>query len=63
VKAVEYYLKERLQGTSLADLGEWVHFCFSYTLTPQNIDRAFNMLHHLRYTGEIIDRALSDEEA
>lgn len=27
VKAVEYYLKERLQGTSLADLREWVHFC------------------------------------
>ena len=25
VKAVEYYLKERLQGTSLADLHEWVH--------------------------------------
>jgi adenylosuccinate lyase len=27
VKAVEYYLKERLQETSLADLREWVHFC------------------------------------
>ncbi len=27
VKAVEYYLKERLQGTSLADVQEAVHFC------------------------------------
>src|SRR5882672_4613923 len=27
VKAVEYYLKERLQGTTLDDLREWVHFC------------------------------------
>jgi adenylosuccinate lyase len=27
VKAVEYYLKERLQETSLADMREWVHFC------------------------------------
>lgn len=27
VKAVEYYLKTRMQETSLADLSEWVHFC------------------------------------
>lgn len=26
VKAVEYFLKERLQGSSLADVLEWVHF-------------------------------------
>lgn len=26
VKAVEYVLKERLAGTSMADLAEWVHF-------------------------------------
>ena len=26
VKAVEYYLKERLAGTSLADIGEFIHF-------------------------------------
>jgi adenylosuccinate lyase len=26
-KAVEYYLKERLQGTTLEDMREWVHFC------------------------------------
>ena len=27
VKAVEYYLKERCQGTTLEDMCEWVHFC------------------------------------
>lgn len=27
VKAAEYYVRERLQGTSLADLQEFVHFC------------------------------------
>jgi adenylosuccinate lyase len=27
VKAVEYYLKERFQGTTLEDMREWVHFC------------------------------------
>ena len=27
VKAVEYYLKEKLDGTSLADIAEFVHFC------------------------------------
>ena len=26
VKAVEYYLKEQIDGTSLADLGEFIHF-------------------------------------
>src|SRR4029434_7859272 len=27
VKAVEYYLKERFQDTTLEDMCEWVHFC------------------------------------
>ena len=27
VKAVEYYLKDRLAETSLADIREWAHFC------------------------------------
>ena len=27
VKAVEYYLKERFQDTTLEDMREWVHFC------------------------------------
>ncbi len=31
-------------------------------LSGARMDQAFNLLHHLRYTGEIIDRALRDEE-
>ena len=31
-------------------------------LTPAEIDQAFDLNHHLRYTGTIIDRALRDEE-
>jgi adenylosuccinate lyase len=27
VKAVEYYLKERCQDTTLEDMREWLHFC------------------------------------
>lgn len=27
VKAVEYFIRERLEGTSLADVSEWTHFC------------------------------------
>jgi adenylosuccinate lyase len=27
VKAVEYYLQERLRGTSLEDVSQWIHFC------------------------------------
>ncbi len=29
VKAVEYFIKDRLQGTSLADCSEWVHFALT----------------------------------
>ncbi|HET6279425.1 MAG TPA: adenylosuccinate lyase [Polyangia bacterium] len=32
-------------------------------LTPAEIDRAFNLDHHLRNVGVIIDRALADEDA
>ena len=32
-------------------------------LTPAEIDQAFDLDHHLRHTGTIIDRALRDEEA
>ena len=32
-------------------------------LTPAEIDQAFDLGHHLRHTGTIIDRALRDEEA
>jgi adenylosuccinate lyase len=31
-------------------------------LTPAEIDQAFDLNHHLRFTGAIIDRALRDEE-
>ena len=31
-------------------------------LTPAEIDRAFDLNHHLRHTSAIIDRALRDEE-
>ena len=27
VKAVEYYLQEKLRGSSLEDVGQWIHFC------------------------------------
>ncbi len=44
VKAVEYFLKEKLQSTSLEELGEWVHFActsedinnLSYALMMRN---------------------------
>jgi adenylosuccinate lyase len=31
-------------------------------LTPAEIDQAFDLNHHLRYAGVIIDRALRDQE-
>jgi len=31
-------------------------------LTPAEIDQAFDLNHHLRYAGAIIDRALRDQE-
>jgi adenylosuccinate lyase len=34
VKAVEYYIKKRLAGTSLADISEWTHFA----LTSEDIN-------------------------
>jgi adenylosuccinate lyase len=34
----------------------------SAKLTPAEIDQAFDLNHHLRYAGTIIDRALRDEE-
>ena len=49
VKAVEYYIRERLQGTSLEDVGEWVHFC----CTSEDIN---NLSHAL-----MIKSALEDE--
>jgi len=31
-------------------------------LSPSDIDRAFDLSHHLRHTGAIIDRALEGED-
>ncbi|HXU60593.1 MAG TPA: adenylosuccinate lyase, partial [Polyangia bacterium] len=31
-------------------------------LTPAEIDRAFDLGHHLRHTGAIIDRALAEQD-
>jgi adenylosuccinate lyase len=32
-------------------------------LTADEIDRAFDLAHHLRHTGAIIDRALAEKDA
>lgn len=34
VKAIEYYLKSKVRGTSLEDFGEWIHFA----LTSEDVD-------------------------
>jgi hypothetical protein len=35
--------------------------CFEFPiLSAEELDRAFDLQHHLRWTGEIIDRALRD---
>jgi adenylosuccinate lyase len=44
VKAVEYFVKERLDGTSLADVREWVHFA----CTSEDIN---NLAHALMLKG------------
>jgi adenylosuccinate lyase len=44
VKAVEYYLKERFQSTTLEDMREWVHFC----CTSEDMT---NLAYALTYTG------------
>jgi adenylosuccinate lyase len=44
VKAVEYLIKERLAGTSLADVSEWVHFA----CTSEDIN---NLAHALMLKG------------
>lgn len=49
VKAVEYYIRERLAGTSLEDVSEWVHFC----CTSEDIN---NLSHAL-----MVKSALQDE--
>ncbi|MDO8561780.1 MAG: adenylosuccinate lyase [bacterium] len=34
VKAIEYYIKSKVKGTSLQDVGEWIHFA----LTSEDVD-------------------------
>ena len=46
VKAIEYYIKERLAGTSLEDIPEWVHF----GCTSEDIN---NLAHALMLKGGI----------
>lgn len=46
VKAVEYYIRERLAGTSLEDISEWVHFC----CTSEDIN---NLSHALMLKGAL----------
>jgi adenylosuccinate lyase len=47
VKAVEYFLKERLEGTSLATVREWIHFaCTSEDIN--NLSHALMLQHGIR---------------
>ena len=46
VKAVEYYIRERLAGTTLEDVCEWVHFC----CTSEDIN---NLSHALMLKGAL----------
>ena len=46
VKAVEYYIRERLANTSLDDVREWVHFC----CTSEDIN---NLSHALMLKGAL----------
>jgi adenylosuccinate lyase len=48
VKAVEYWVKERLEGTSLADVREWAHF----GCTSEDIN---NLAHALMLKGAMKD--------
>ena len=49
VKAVEYYLRERLEGTSLADAREFIHFC----CTSEDINNlAYGMMLRDGVTGK-----------
>ena len=46
VKAVEYYIREKLAGTSMEDVCEWVHFC----CTSEDIN---NLSHALMVKGAL----------
>ena len=56
VKAVEYYIRERLAGTSLEDVSEWVHFC----CTSEDIN---NLSHALMLKSALEDEWLPQARA
>ena len=56
VKAVEYYIRERLAGTSLEDVCGWVHFC----CTSEDIN---NLSHALMLKGALEDEWLPQARA
>ena len=56
VKAVEYYLQERLKGGSLEDVGQWIHFC----CTSEDIN---NLSYALMVRGGIEDEWLPQARA
>ena len=56
VKAVEYYIRERLAGTSLEDVNEWVHFC----CTSEDIN---NLSHALMVKGALEEEWLPQARA
>ena len=56
VKAIEYYIREKLVGTSLEDVCEWVHFC----CTSEDIN---NLSHALMLKGALRDEWLPQARA
>lgn len=56
VKAVEYYIRERLANSSLRDVCEWVHFC----CTSEDIN---NLAHALMLRGAICEEWLPQATA
>lgn len=56
VKAVEYYIRERLAGTSLENVREWVHFC----CTSEDIN---NLSHALMLKGALEEEWLTQARA
>ena len=56
VKAVEYYIRERLADTTLEDVCEWVHFC----CTSEDIN---NLSHALMVKGALEDEWLPQARA
>ena len=56
VKAVEYYIRERLAETSLEDVSEWVHFC----CTSEDIN---NLSHALMVKGALEEEWLPQARA